>query len=71
MSDSDHDMLIEIRNDVKHLVLSVSKHTKDDEVSFEKVDDRLKILEKAYLKATVIGSMIIVAVNVLIKFIKI
>lgn len=43
---TDHDILIEIKNDVKHLVDKVSQHTDDDKTSFQKHNDAISFLQK-------------------------
>ena len=35
---TDHDILIEIKNDVKHLVANFATHVKDDQKQWDKLD---------------------------------
>ena len=42
----DHDMLIEIHQDVKHLVENFKSHVVNDERQFKEANSRLKWIEK-------------------------
>ena len=46
MSSEDHDILIGIKSDTKHIVDTISKHIGDDKIAFEKIDTKIGWLQK-------------------------
>jgi len=61
----DHDTLIEIRNDVKHLVATVSQHTQDDLASFRKHEKDLDWVKKVMYTGFGGGSVVIFILKLL------
>jgi len=46
MGSDDRDILIEVRNDVKHIVTTVSKHIEDDKTQFDRLNKGQEYLMK-------------------------
>ncbi len=62
----DHDNIIEIKNDVKHLCKHVSDHVKDDKTAFTKIEKDINWIQKI-----VYGGLGIVAfIELAAKFVK-
>jgi len=63
MNTEDHDVMIEIRNDIKHLVSNVVGHVEDDKAAFKKINESITWLQKI----TYIGMGGILLLRFLIK----
>ena len=46
MNQDDHDIIIEIRNDLKHLMSFVKTHVEDDSTRFTRIDKKLEFQDK-------------------------
>ena len=66
MNQQDHDLLIEIHQDIKHLVDNFKTHVEKDTIEFRDINGRLKFLEKAFWMSA--GSLALV--QIVLKFIK-
>ena len=66
MNSEDHDVLIEIRADVKHLVGTVNTHLEDDKTAFTKLNEGQEFLKKVVWSCMGAGTL----VALILKFIK-
>lgn len=60
--ESDHDLLIEIRSDLKNLLKAYGDHVKEDKEEFEQIDERVNFLENRYW----LGVGVIIAIEIVI-----
>lgn len=66
MSSEDHDVMIEIRNDVKHLVSGFNSHLADDKESFRQLTEGQEFLKKVVWSCMGAGTL----VALVLKFVK-
>ena len=64
----DHDLLLEIRADLKHLVGNFKNHVDQDSQAFQSQNKRIADLEKAYWKGLGILSVLSVLSMIVIKY---
>jgi hypothetical protein len=65
MSSDDHDILIEIRNDLKHLVSNFNDHVVDDAKNFKKLNDDGEWTKKLLWTSMGAGGIIVLVLQLI------